>query len=66
MQEIPKTLIVVGGGVIGMEYVCMFATLGVRVILVEKRARLAGICRRRNGRGAFVSASRPARDDAPE
>ncbi len=40
MQEIPKTLIVVGGGVIGMEYVCMFATLGVRVILVEKRARL--------------------------
>jgi NAD(P) transhydrogenase len=40
MQEIPKTLIVVGGGVIGMEYVCMFATLGVRVILVEKRAKL--------------------------
>jgi NAD(P) transhydrogenase len=40
MKEIPKTMIVVGGGVIGMEYVCMFATLGVRVILVEKRARL--------------------------
>jgi NAD(P) transhydrogenase len=40
MPEIPKTMIVVGGGVIGMEYVCMFATLGVRVILVEKRGRL--------------------------
>jgi NAD(P) transhydrogenase len=36
----PKTLIVVGGGVIGVEYTCMFATLGVRVILVEKRPRL--------------------------
>jgi NAD(P) transhydrogenase len=30
----------VGGGVIGVEYTCMFATLGVRVILVEKRPRL--------------------------
>jgi NAD(P) transhydrogenase len=37
---VPKTLIVVGGGVIGVEYACMFATLGVRVILVEKRPRL--------------------------
>ncbi len=40
MPSIPKTLIVVGGGVIGVEYTCMFATLGVRVILVEKRPRL--------------------------
>ncbi len=40
MPEMPKTLIVVGGGVIGVEYTCMFATLGVRVILVEKRPRL--------------------------
>jgi NAD(P) transhydrogenase len=40
MTEMPKTLIVVGGGVIGVEYTCMFATLGVRVILVEKRPRL--------------------------
>jgi NAD(P) transhydrogenase len=40
MGDIPKTLIVVGGGVIGVEYTCMFATLGVRVILVEKRPRL--------------------------
>src|SRR5205085_2209379 len=38
--DIPKTLIVVGGGVIGVEYTCMFSTLGVRVILVEKRPRL--------------------------
>jgi NAD(P) transhydrogenase len=40
MPQVPKTLIVVGGGVIGVEYACMFATLGVRVIIVEKRPRL--------------------------
>ncbi|MBV9266284.1 MAG: Si-specific NAD(P)(+) transhydrogenase [Acidobacteriaceae bacterium] len=40
MPSIPKTLMVVGGGVIGVEYTCMFATLGVRVTLIEKRPRL--------------------------
>jgi NAD(P) transhydrogenase len=40
MPELPKTLVVVGGGVIGVEYACMFAALGVRVVLIEKRPRL--------------------------
>jgi len=40
MPVIPRTIIVVGGGVIGVEYACMYATLGVRVIIVEKRPRL--------------------------
>ena len=40
LPEVPKTLIVVGGGVIGVEYASMFAALGVRVILIEKRPRL--------------------------
>src|SRR5437016_2239641 len=40
MPEIPKAMIVVGGGVIGVEYTCMFAVLGVRVTLIEKRPRL--------------------------
>lgn len=40
LQSLPKTLIVVGGGVIGVEYTCMFSALGVRVTLVEKRPRL--------------------------
>jgi NAD(P) transhydrogenase len=40
MPALPKTLIIVGGGVIGVEYTCMFAALGVRVTLVEKRPRL--------------------------
>ena len=40
MPEIPKSLVIVGGGVIGAEYCCMYAVLGVRVTLVEKRSRL--------------------------
>jgi NAD(P) transhydrogenase len=40
MKEVPRTLIVVGGGVIGVEYACMFAVLGVRIVLVERRPRL--------------------------
>jgi NAD(P) transhydrogenase len=40
LPELPKTLIVVGGGVIGVEYTCMFSALGVRVTLIEKRPKL--------------------------
>jgi NAD(P) transhydrogenase len=40
MEVLPRSLIVVGGGVIGVEYACMFAVLGVRVTLIEKRDRL--------------------------
>ena len=40
LKEIPRTLTVVGAGVIGCEYACMFAALGVRVTLIDKRNRL--------------------------
>jgi NAD(P) transhydrogenase len=40
LPNLPKSLIVVGGGVIGVEYTCMFAALGVRVTLIEKRPKL--------------------------
>jgi len=40
LETLPHSLIVVGGGVIGVEYACMFAVLGVRVTLIEKRNRL--------------------------
>ncbi|MGA8529105.1 MAG: Si-specific NAD(P)(+) transhydrogenase, partial [Acidobacteriaceae bacterium] len=40
LPDLPKSLMVVGGGVIGVEYTCMFAALGVRVTLIEKRPRL--------------------------
>ena len=40
LDRLPRTLTVVGGGVIGCEYACMFATLGTRVTLVEVSDRL--------------------------
>jgi NAD(P) transhydrogenase len=40
LQTILASMIVVGGGVIGCEYACIFAALGVRVTLVNGRRRL--------------------------
>ena len=40
LAELPKSIIIVGGGVIGTEYACMLAAVGVRVTLVESRPRL--------------------------
>ncbi len=40
LKKLPRTLTVVGAGVIGIEYATIFATLGVRVTLVDKRDRL--------------------------
>lgn len=46
LEEIPRSMIVVGGGVIGIEYAIMFATLGVRVTVVDGRERLLDFCDR--------------------
>ena len=40
IDHIPSSLTVVGGGVIGCEYACMFATLGVRVTLIDRHEDL--------------------------
>ena len=40
LAELPRTLTVIGGGVIGLEYASMAAALGVNVTLVEKRPRI--------------------------
>lgn len=40
MEFIPKTLVVVGGGVIGCEYASVFATLGVQVTLIDSHATI--------------------------
>jgi NAD(P) transhydrogenase len=41
---IPRSMIVVGGGVIGLEYAIMFATLGVQVTVVDGRSQLLEFC----------------------
>ena len=37
---IPRTMTVVGAGVIGVEYACMMAALGIKVTLVEQRQKI--------------------------
>lgn len=37
VHDIPKSMVVVGGGVIGCEYACLFAALGVNVTVVEPK-----------------------------
>jgi NAD(P) transhydrogenase len=44
MARIPSTLAVVGAGVIGIEYASIFAALGTRVTVVERRERLLEFC----------------------
>ncbi len=40
MDNIPKSMIVIGAGVIGTEYASMFCVLGTKVTLVDKRTRI--------------------------
>lgn len=46
LDKIPRSMIVIGAGVIGMEYALMFATLGVEVTVIDGRERLLDFCDR--------------------
>ncbi|HTR66923.1 MAG TPA: Si-specific NAD(P)(+) transhydrogenase [Terriglobales bacterium] len=37
LEDLPRELVVVGAGIIGLEYASMFAALGVRVTLLDQR-----------------------------
>lgn len=40
LESIPKSMTIYGGGVVGCEYACMFAILGVETTLVDSRSQL--------------------------
>lgn len=42
VEELPKSLAVVGGGVIGMEFVSFFNTMGVEVTVIEMLPKILG------------------------
>ena len=42
MNKLPKTLTIVGGGVIGSEYGSMFSALGIKLTIVEARPQILG------------------------
>jgi len=44
LDRVPETLVVVGAGVIGIEYASMFAALGTKVTVVERRERMLEFC----------------------
>jgi NAD(P) transhydrogenase len=46
LDRIPRTLVVVGAGVIGIEFASMFAALGTRVTVVDGRTDMLDFCDR--------------------
>lgn len=44
LKSIPSSMVVVGAGVIGIEYASMFAALGTKVTVVEKRDTMLDFC----------------------
>ncbi|GAA4542744.1 Si-specific NAD(P)(+) transhydrogenase [Pseudonocardia xishanensis] len=44
LHRIPTSMVVVGAGVIGIEYASMFAALGTKVTVVEKRPTMLDFC----------------------
>ena len=44
LQKVPRSMVVAGAGVIGIEYASMFAALGTKVTVVEQRDRMLEFC----------------------
>ena len=44
LERVPRSMVVAGAGVIGIEYASMFAALGTKVTVVEQRARMLEFC----------------------
>ena len=44
LEKVPRSMVVAGAGVIGIEYASMFAALGTKVTVVEQRDRMLEFC----------------------
>jgi NAD(P) transhydrogenase len=44
LHTVPRSMVVAGAGVIGIEYASMFAALGTKVTVVEQRDRMLEFC----------------------
>ncbi len=44
LERVPRSMLVVGAGVIGIEYASMFAALGTKVTVVERHDRMLEFC----------------------
>lgn len=43
IDKVPKSMVVVGGGIIGSEYASFFSTLGTDVTVIDKKERMLGL-----------------------
>lgn len=43
MEELPTSITIIGGGIIGCEYASIFSILGVKVNLIEKRSEILAL-----------------------
>ncbi len=43
LEDVPESLVVIGGGVIGLEFACFFAELGTAVTVVEMLPKIAPV-----------------------
>lgn len=43
LNEIPKSLTIIGGGVIGIEFACLFSSLGTKVTIIEYLDRILAL-----------------------
>jgi NAD(P) transhydrogenase len=44
LEQVPSSMVVVGAGVVGIEYASMFAALGTKVTVVERRPGMLEFC----------------------
>ena len=44
LEKVPNSMVVVGAGIIGIEYASMFAALGTRVTVIDKRPAMLEMC----------------------
>jgi len=58
IERLPRSLAVIGGGVIGCEYACMFAAMGVEVHLIDPRPGLLPFLDREMGERLAVAMTR--------
>ena len=65
LGSIPQSLVVVGAGVIGMEYASMFAAVGTKVTVDRLAPRAAAVLRLRDRARAAALAARPGRHLPP-
>lgn len=49
LQEVPKELVIIGGGVIGLEMACYYACVGAQVTVIEMLDHIAGATDRELG-----------------